>query len=287
MLLTAAVAHQALARRTLEVTSEAARVPAPVTRILREGLALLGPAAGLHDRVVAVGRTPGLDALGAMTVATSLAAPVTRGEPGTHAAGVMQRLRLAAHRQAAGEFAAGAPTMRAFAAVAITLLRRDLAASPRTGSPAEALMSAGRSWARLHAAWGEVRTLEPGDIAVLYDAATAVGLLDDPSGRSAWRTATTSCPAPDWLLQVASSLTETARRLAYEGPILVPTRWCEDADIPRPWTAAWPQHTDWLTGLHQATVRDSQLARHPTWTPTGRSITAAVTAVPSALARTS
>jgi hypothetical protein len=259
-----------------------------VNRILGEGLALLGPAARLHDRVMAVGRTPGLDALGAMTVATSLAAPATRGEPGTQAAEVMQRLRLAAHRQAAGEIAAGAPTVRAFAAVAITLVRRDLEATARAGSPAEALMSAGRAWARLHAAWGEVRTLEPGDSAVLYDAATAVRLLDDASGRSAWETSATCCPTPDWLPQVASSLAETARRLAHEGPILVPTRWCEGADIPRPWTAAWPQHADWLIGLHHATVRDSQFPpRHPSWASTRRSVTVDATPAAIALARTS
>jgi hypothetical protein len=180
--------------------------------------------------------------------------------------------------------------MRAFAAVAITMIRRDLdEATPlgRPRGPRSGLMSAGRSWARLHAAWGEVATLDGGPRAVLHDAAAAVRLLDEGRRPAGWGTAAPGSGTRDWLSQVAGSLAAASIRVAYEGPILVPTRWCEGADVPRPWAPALPEHVQRLTDLHQATVRDSErLHRRPSWATTRAGVTADRSPVP-ALARSS
>jgi hypothetical protein len=288
MLLTAAVAHQALARRSLELYSDPTRVPPPVARILDEGVALLGPAARLYDQARAV-REPGPDALGALTSATPLTAADPAVDPAAQAVGALLRLRVAAHRQAVGDLGAGAATMRAFAAVAITMIRCDLETTPlsRTRGPRPALMSAGRSWARLHAAWGEVATLGGGPRAVLHDAATAVRLIEDGRRPAGWGTAAPGPGTRDWLSQAAASLVDATIRVAHEGPILVPTRWCEGADVPRPWAPALPEHVQRLTDLHRAVVRDSELLyRRPAWATTHAGVTADLSPAP-ALARTS
>jgi hypothetical protein len=288
MLLTTAVAHQTLARRSLELYSDPTRVPPPVARILDEGVALLGPAARLYDQARAV-REPGPDALGALTSATPLTAADPAVDPAAQAAGALLRLRVAAHRQAVGDLGAGAATMRAFAAVAITMIRCDLETTPlsRTRGPRPALMSAGRSWARLHAAWGEVATLGGGPRAVLHDAATAVRLIEDGRRPAGWGTAAPGPGTRDWLSQAAASLVDATIRVAHEGPILVPTRWCEGADVPRPWAPALPEHVQRLTDLHRAVVRDSELLyRRPAWATTHAGVTADLSPAP-ALARTS
>jgi hypothetical protein len=288
MLLTTAVAHQTLARRSLDLYRDPTRVPPPVTRILDEGVALLGPAAQLDDQARTV-REPGPDALGALTSATPLTAADPAADPAAQAAAALLRLRVAAHRQAVGDLGAGAATMRAFAAVAITMIRRDLETTPlsRTRGPRPALMSAGRSWARLHAAWGEVATLGGGPRAVLHDAATAVRLLEDGRRPAGWGTAAPGPGTRDWLSQVAASLVDATLRVAHEGPILVPTRWCEGADVPRPWAPALPEHVQRLTDLHRAVVRDSALQHlRPSWATTRAGVTADLSPAP-ALARTS
>lgn len=289
MVLTAAVSHQALARRSLELAPAPSRVPAPVTRILREGVAVLGPAARLHDRARAGEQVD--DRLGRLAAATALTAPDTRAGPAGQLAGALSRLRVAAHRQGHGELPAGAATMRALTAVATTLVRRDLDGARfarLTPGQRSALAVAGRSWSQLHEAWGEVATLDTGSRGVLYDAVTATRLLhDDDPCAAGWGTAAPMSGTADWVSSVAESLAAATTRLTHGGPILVPTRWCEGADIPRPWASAWPEHVERLTDLHQATVRDSvRLPPRQSWSPTRGSITAVPSLGPE-LARTS
>ena len=291
MLLTAAVAHQTLARRTQELNPTLAGVPAPVTRILREGVALLGPAARLYDQAHAA--TPVDDSLGRLTTAPLLTAADTGAVPPERLAGALVRLEVAAHRQANGELAAGAATMRAVTAVAVALVLVDVGQETTglTSHRPSALAAARRSWTRLHLAWGEVATLGAGSRGVLFDATTAMQLLHDGERcRLGSRTATgptAVVDTPTWLSRVAASLTMVSGRLADEGPILVPSRWCEGADIPRRWAPAWPEHLDRLTELHRATTRDSAgMAGRSSWSPTHRGIAPASSAAP-ALARSS
>jgi hypothetical protein len=82
-------------------------------------------------------------------------------------------------------------------------------------------------------------------------------------------------------------LVDATIRVAHEGPILVPTRWCEGADVPRPWAPALPEHVQRLTDLHRAVVRDSELLyRSPAWATTHAGVTVDLSPAP-ALARTS
>ena len=272
LLVTAGVAHQSLARRAMNVLPIAGRYAGPVVRVLQEGAAVLEPAALLMDRLHWQGADPA-DELGRLTPATMLSTLTADTDPRAHVdhlAQVLSRLRVAAHRQGRGELPAGAGTMRALTAVAAGLIRRDLDSPDRMrrgrGETA-ALRAAARSWTQLHSAWGDVRTLEGGSRAVGYDAVTALRLLTDAPVAGRWVTERPNDTA-DWTSTLADSLSAATKRLTRNGEILVPTRWCDGLDIPRPWTTALCQHVDWLVDLHgDAATASARLGKAPHWSP--------------------
>jgi hypothetical protein len=236
LLVTAGVAHQALARRAMDLFPITGRSRPPVVRVLQEGAAVLEPAALLMDRLYTQGADPG-EELGRLTPATPLRFSGTDDPPAPvdHLAQVLSRLRVAAYRQGRGELPAGGATMRAFTALAAILIRRDLEATGATRRGRDdtaALRAAGRSWTQLHAAWGEVRTLQCGARAVGYDAVTAFRLLQDESFSVRWGSSVQTGTA-DWTSSVAESLSAATQRLTRDSQILVPTRWCEGLG-PRP-----------------------------------------------------
>jgi hypothetical protein len=235
LLVTAGVAHQALARRAMDLFPITGRSRPPVVRVLQEGAAVLEPAALLMDRLYTQGADPG-DELGRLSPATPLRFSGTDDPPAPvdHLAQVLSRLRVAAYRQGRGELPAGGATMRAFTKLAASLIRRDLEADAtrRGRGDTAALRASGRSWTQLHAAWGEVRTLQGGSRAVGYDAVTALRLLNgEPLSGMWWSMRQTG--TADWTSSVAESLSAAIERLSRDSQILVPTRWCEGPG-PRP-----------------------------------------------------
>jgi hypothetical protein len=281
LLLTAAVAHQELARRAMDVQPAGAKIPDPVARLLAEGVAVLGPAFRIHDRACSTG-TSAQDTLGQLAPAVLLSPPMNGTERADQLAGVLARLTVAAHRQSRGELAAGAGSLRALTLIAATLLRHDLtvarAARRPTGELA-ALAAADRSWASLHGIWNQVATLSSGPRGILQDAVTAMELLDRNDNPYPRRDSKVLAPpGADWSSTTAASLTTLATRLGQEGQILVPTRWCEDVDIPRRWAPAQREHLDWIVDLHRVTERASRhLRSRPSWDP----ISGAVAAQPT------
>ena len=296
ILLTAAVAHPSLAHRMLDMEPDPGRwhrTPPTVDQVLRDGLAMLGPAVRLHNRACSATPT-GPDGLGAVTVATALAdpdAPLTSpGDPPGELGGALSRLAVAAHRQGRGEIEVGAATMRALSAVAITILRNDLEQLQLTGGSRRqeaALLTAGRSWTALHRAWSELRTLDTGGRGLLHDASIALRLLTERPTTGRTLPTETSRDVSTWVPGMAVSLAAANAQLITHRPVLVPTRWLEGADIPRRWAAAWPVHLGRIAGLHQDVIRHSATLSHDmSWSPSAGS-PAPTPAPVTALARTS
>ncbi|MDQ1619648.1 MAG: hypothetical protein QOE19_2217, partial [Actinomycetota bacterium] len=135
LLLTAAVASEALARRAAECGPAAAGPSPPVQRIRREGFALVGPAAQLHDRARDL-TAIGADALGPLAAAPTLTVPENKHEdPRVRLHAALARLRVAAHLQGRGELVAGVRTIRAVSAVAVGLVRHELQGSATVRPP--------------------------------------------------------------------------------------------------------------------------------------------------------